>query len=129
MVVDSSALLAILLQEEDAERFAQAIEAVERPLVSSGNVIEAGIVMIVRQGPAGRADLIALLDQGGFGIEPVTAEQADIALEAYRRYGKGRGHAAGLNYGDCFAYALAKATGEPLLFKGDDFAHTDIEPA
>ena len=128
MVVDSSALLAILLQEEDAERFARAIEAVERPLVSSATVIEAGIVMIVRQGPAGRTDLVALLEQGGFGIEPVTVEQADIALEAYQRYGKGRGHAAGLNYGDCFAYALAKATGAPLLFKGDDFARTDIEP-
>ena len=129
MVVDSSALLAILLQEEDAERFAQAIEAVERPLISSGTVIEAGIVLIVRQGPAGRVDLIALLEEGGFGIEPVTVEQTGIALETYQRYGKGRGHAAGLNYGDCFAYALAKATGEPLLFKGDDFAHTDIEPA
>ncbi len=129
MVVDSSALLAILLQEEDARRFAQAVEAVERPLVSSATVVEAGIVMIARHGSAGRVDLYALLEQGGFEVEPVTVNQAEIALEAYRRYGKGRGHVAGLNYGDCFAYALAKATGKALLFKADDFAHTDIEPA
>ncbi len=129
MVVDSSAILAILFQEEGAEGFARRIEAVERPLVSTATVIETGIVMIARHGPAGRSDLEALLEEGGFGIEQVTVEQVDIALQAFQRYGKGQGHAPGLNFGDCFAYALAKATERPLLFKGDDLSRTDIRPA
>jgi ribonuclease VapC len=88
-------------------------------------MLEAGIVLISRYGLEAWGDLRDFLEQGGLQVEPVTAEQADLALEAYQRYGKGR-HRAGLNFGDCFAYALCKATGQPLLFKGQDFAQTDI---
>lgn len=128
MVVDSSALLAILLQEPDARAHAEAIEAVEQPIVSAASVIEAGIVLIGREGPGARDALDDLLIAGGFVVVPVDGEQARIALDAFAAYGKGR-HAAGLNYGDCFAYALAKATGRPLLYEGGDFAKTDLTAA
>ena len=88
-------------------------------------MLEAGIVLLSHYGPDARGDLQEFLAQGGLQVEPVTAEQADLALDAYQRYGKGR-HRAGLNFGDCFAYALCKATGQPLLFKGQDFSQTDI---
>ncbi len=129
MVIDSSAILAILLQEDDAPRFAEAIEAVERPLISAANVIESGMVVIARYGPEARSDLEALLEAGGIAVEPVTAEQSAIALDAFETFGKGRGRGASLNFGDCFAYALAKARGLPLLFKGEDFSRTDIPSA
>lgn len=129
MVVDTSAILAVLLQEDDALRFAEAIEAAERPLVSVASVVEAGIVLIARHGAEARADLDALLDAGGFRVEPVTGEQGTIALNAFDTFGKGRGHGAGLNFGDCFAYALAKSSGAPLLFKGGDFSKTDVSAA
>lgn len=129
MVVDTSALLAILLQEDDAHRFAEAIEAVERPLISAANVVESGIVLIARYGAEARTDLESLLEAGGMAVEPVTVEQSKIALDAYEAFGKGRGHGASLNFGDCFAYALAKASGMPLLFKGEDFSRTDIPTA
>ena len=87
--------------------------------------MEAGIVLISRHGLEARGDLRDFLEQGGLQVEPVTTEQAELALDAYQRYGKGR-HPAGLNFGDCFAYALCKATGQPLLFKGQDFSQTDI---
>lgn len=133
MVVDTSAILAILLQEEDAHLFAEAIETAERPLISAASVVEAGVVLVARHGPEARADLAALLEAGGLGVEPVTAEQSTLALDAFEAFGKGRGpgrdRGAALNYGDCFAYALAKASGQPLLFKGEDFSQTDIRSA
>ena len=125
MVVETSAVLAILLEEPEAAEFAQRIEDDPAPLISAASVLEAGIVLISRHGPDTRDDLQDFLAQGGLQVEPVTAEQAELALEAYQRYGKGR-HRAGLNFGDCFAYALCKATGQPLLFKGQDFSQTDI---
>jgi ribonuclease VapC len=88
-------------------------------------VVEAGLVIESRYGSVGGRELDLLIAKAGLSIEAVTAEQADVARGAWRRYGKGR-HSAGLNFGDCFSYALAKVTGEPLLFKGDDFTHTDI---
>ena len=129
MVVDTSSILAVLFQEADAKRHAEAIETVERPLVSAATVVEAGLVLIARHGPDAKTVLDDFLREGGFQIEPVTAEQANIALDAFAKFGKGRGHPAGLNFGDCFPYALAKSMGVPLLFKGNDFAHTDIVAA
>jgi ribonuclease VapC len=125
MVVETSAVLAILLEEPEAAEFAQLIEDDPMPLISAASVFEAGIVLLSRYGPDARGDLQEFLAQGGLQVEPVTAEQADLALEAYQRFGKGR-HPAGLNFGDCFAYALCKATGQPLLFKGQDFSLTDL---
>ena len=125
MVVETSAVLAILLDEPEAAEFAQLIEDDPAPLISAASVCEAGIVLISRHGLEARGDLRDFLEQGGLQVEPVTAEQAELALDAYQRYGKGR-HRAGLNFGDCFAYALCKATGQPLLFKGQDFSQTDI---
>jgi len=114
-----------LLDEPEAAEFAQLIEDDLAPLISAASVLEAGIVLISRHGLEARGDLQDFLEQGGLQVEPVTAEQAELALDAYQRYGKGR-HRAGLNFGDCFAYALCKATGQPLLFKGKDFSQTDI---
>jgi ribonuclease VapC len=125
MVVDTSAVLAILLQEPEAADYTQRIENDRNPLISAASVFEAGIVLISRYGPEARDDLRDFLAQAGLHIEPVTAEQADQALDAYQRFGKGRHH-AGLNFGDCFAYALCKVTEQPLLFKGNDFSQTDI---
>ena len=127
MVVDSSAVLAILFQEPDAERFSQALAAAPTR-ISAASVVETGIVLNAKRGPEAEDDFDELLDRMRFCIEPVTAEHARLARRAFRVFGKGN-HPAGLNFGDCFAYALAKATGEPLLFKGDDFARTDIPPA
>ena len=125
MVVETSAVLAILLDEPEAAEFAQLIEDDPAPVISAASVVEAGIVLISRHGLDARDDLRDFLEQGGLQVEPVTAEQAELALDAYQRYGKGR-HRAGLNFGDCFAYALCQATGQPLLFKGQDFSQTDI---
>jgi ribonuclease VapC len=112
MVVETSVVLAILLEEPEAAEFAQLIEDDPAPLISAASVVEAEIVLISRHGPDARDDLQDFLAQGGLQVEPVTAEQADLALDAYQRYGKGR-HRAGLNFGDCFAYALCQATGQP----------------
>ena len=125
MVVETSAVLAILLDEPEAAEFAQLIEEDPAPVISAASVLEAGIVLLSRHGPDARDDLQDFLAQGGLHVEPVTAEQATLALEAYQRYGKGR-HRAGLNFGDCFTDALCKAMGQPLLCKGQDFAQTDI---
>ena len=126
MVVDTSAILAILLQEDDAERYAGALEATDRPLIAAASVVETGMVVMARLGADARADLEDLIRQGGFRVEALTMEHALVALDAFERFGKGSGHPAGLNFGDCLVYALAKLTGQPLLFKGDDFASTDI---
>lgn len=125
MVIDTSALVAILSLEPEAARLAQAIEADPTRLISAATLLEAGIVMEARLGAAGGKELDLLVAKAGVVIEPLTADQASIAREAWRRFGKGR-HAAALNFGDCCSYALARATGEPLLFKGTDFANTDI---
>lgn len=125
MVIDTSALIALLGMEAEAVRLATALESDANRLISAASVVEIGLVVESRYGAAGGRELDLLIAKAALSIEPVTAEQAEIAREAWRRYGKGR-HSAGLNFGDCSSYALAKATGEPLLFKGDDFAQTDI---
>jgi ribonuclease VapC len=129
MIVDTSALAAILLSERDAVAFAQAIEAADRLLISAATYLEAGIVLDRKRNPALSRRLDDFLVEAGITVEPVTERQARIAREAYRDFGKGSGHPAQLNFGDCFAYALAKDVAEPLLFKGSDFAHTDVRPA
>ncbi|MEY4377034.1 MAG: hypothetical protein RJB26_1584 [Pseudomonadota bacterium] len=125
MVIDTSALVAILTMEPEAARLAQSLEADATRLISAATLLETGIVIEARFGAAGATELDLLVAKAGLVVEAVTAEQVGIARIAWRRFGKGR-HAAGLNYGDCFSYALARATGEPLLFKGADFANTDI---
>ena len=125
MVIDTSALVAVLLDEPDAARIAEAIELASIRLLSSANFLETAIVIESRKGEAGGRELDLLLYRTTIEVAPVDQDQAEVARQAWRRYGKGR-HPAGLNFGDVFAYALAKATGEPLLFKGQDFAQTDI---
>jgi ribonuclease VapC len=125
MVIDTSALIALLNAEAESARLAAAIETDASRLISAATVVEAGLVIESRYGPVGGRELDLLMAKAGLSVQAVTAEQAEMAREAWRRFGKGR-HAAGLNFGDCFSYALAKATGEPLLFKGDDFTRTDI---
>lgn len=129
MIVDTSALIAILRDEPDATVFAQSIYSEPRARISAASFFEAAIVFDRARSPVPSRRLDDLLRATGALIEPVTEAQARIAREAYRDYGRGSGHPARLNFGDCFAYALARATGEPLLFKGNDFIHTDIEPA
>lgn len=125
MIVDTSALLAILFAEPDAERFAEALVEAEEPKISAANYLEAGIVVDSRGGPGRGRQLDALMRRLAISIEPVTEEQAQIARQAHVDFGKGN-HPAGLNFGDCLAYALARTTGETLLFKGDDFSRTDL---
>lgn len=128
MVIDSSALVAILLQEAGWEAVFDRLDAAPRPIMSAANALEAAIVMETRKGAIGGHDLDVFLNEAGIDILPVTREHMDFAREAWRRYGKGR-HPARLNICDCLAYALAKATGEPLLFVGNDFAQTDVAAA
>lgn len=129
MIVDTSALVAILAAEPDHERLVLALETAGWRSMSAGSWIELGAVLTRRFGGAMIDDLDNLMSELRVAIEPVTVEQAHIGRAAYQRYGRGSGHAADLNFGDCFSYALAKATGRPLLFKGDDFARTDIAAA
>ncbi|MBX9813496.1 MAG: ribonuclease [Proteobacteria bacterium SG_bin5] len=128
MIIDSSALIAVIAVEPEAQSFVEAMLAAPVARLSAGSWIELAAV-ITRRRAHGYALLTELVDRVGITIEPVTAEQAQIGHDAYRRYGIGTGHPARLNFGDCFAYALAKALGEPLLFKGGDFARTDVTPA
>jgi ribonuclease VapC len=125
MVIDTSALVAMLSDESDAERFEAAVEADPVLLMSTASQLETALVIESRFGEPGGRELDLWLHRAAVDLVAVHAEQAHAARVAYRRYGKGR-HPAGLNYGDCFAYALAKISGEPLLFKGDDFPRTDI---
>jgi ribonuclease VapC len=125
MIIDTSALLAILYQEEDAIYFAEAIAAAPLGQMSAANFLEVAINIDVHGDAEASRQLDAFIRRAGIEIRSVTLEQAQIARQAYLDFGKGR-HPAGLNFGDCFAYALARETGEPLLFKGDDFAKTDI---
>ncbi len=129
MVIDTSAVVAILFDEEDRDRYAEAIEAATTRLVSAVTRVELTFVIEGRKHQAGRERLERFFAMTGTEIVAVTPQQATIAIDAFRRYGKGRRHPAGLNIGDCFSYALASATDYPLLFKGDDFAHTDIRSA
>jgi ribonuclease VapC len=126
IVVDTSALLAILEQEDDAAKFAKAIAEADPPLISAASVVEAGIVMLNRHGSKALARLNWLIQEAGIQVEAVTPQHARHAIEEYALYGKGQKSKAKLNYGDCFFYALAKVTGLPLLFKGRDFSETDI---
>ena len=128
MIVDTSAVLAVLFDEADARRYAEAMAGAETCRLSAASWLEAGITVDSQAGAAAGRQLDAFVKRAGLVIEPVTLEQAELARQAYFDFGKGR-HPAGLNFGDVFAYALAKSTGEPLLFKGEDFARTDIEAA
>ena len=125
MIVDTSALVAILYGEPEARGFVERIRAADVCRISVANHVELSMVVESQLGPNGTRQADAFLRRAGVVVEPVTLEQGDLARQAFLDFGKGR-HRAGLNFGDCFAYALAKATGEPLLFKGDDFALTDI---
>ena len=125
MVIDSSALVAILLGEPGADELAVKLAAAQQPVISAANWLEAMMVVSARLGPAGALALGELLEAAGVLTAPVDAELAQTALNAWQRFGNGQ-HAAGLNFGDCFAYALAAHRGEALLFKGRDFSHTDV---
>jgi ribonuclease VapC len=128
IVVDTSAILAVLEKEGDAPLYAAAIAEADPPLISAATLVEVGIVMLNRRGPKAAQMVDAFLHEAGFKVESVTERHAQLAIAAYAAYGKGQ-NSAGLNYGDCFSYALAKASGLPLLFKGRDFSRTDIEAA
>lgn len=128
MIIDSSAIVAILGGETEAQYFADAISEAPIRLISAVNYVEVAVVIDSRRDPVFSRRVDDLLRDSHIDIEPVTVSQARAAREAYRDFGKGR-HRAGLNFGDCFAYALAKDKGEPLLFKGDDFRLTDVEAA
>ena len=125
MVIDTSAFVAVLLGEPERDRFIGLLADTEDPLISAATLVETSIVMLAKTGPDGVSDLDELLAAAAVRCIAVDAAQADLAREALARFGKGRAP-VGLNYGDCFAYALARATERPLLFKGDDFTHTDI---
>ncbi len=125
MVLDTSALIAMLSDEPEAERFETAVAADSIRLMSMASYVETAIEIETRFGELGGRELDLWLHRAAVDLVVVDADQADAARVAYRTYGKGR-HRAGLNYGDCFSYALAKVSGQPVLFKGDDFAHTDI---
>ena len=125
MIIDTSALVAILDQEPEAERIARILAATPERMLSAANLVEVGIVDEARRGDDGARDVDLLLAKLRVEIVPFTARQAEIARKAFRRYGRGR-HDAKLNFGDCFAYALAKDAAAPLLFKGADFGQTDV---
>ena len=126
MIVDSSAIVAMVKVEPEARAFAEAVLSAPQAAMSAGNYLETGIVVDRERDPVLSADLDALLDRLGIEIAPVTTTQARIARQAYRDFGKHSGHPANLNYGDCFAYALAMERAEPLLYKGDDFMHAGL---
>jgi ribonuclease VapC len=126
MVIDSSALLAILQNEPERRAFNESIEAAEQVLLSTATFVEISMIVESRLGADGVRDLELFIAKARIKLIPVDEEQAHLAVHAFRRYGEGR-HAAALNFGDCFAYALARALADSLLFKGNDFAQTDIE--
>ena len=128
MIVDTSAVIAVLRNESDASALGEAISRSSIRRLSAVSYVEAGVVTDSNRDPVLSRRLDDLIREVGMRIEPVTGQQAQIARQAYRDFGKGR-HKAGLNFGDCFAYALAKDLDEPLLFKGEDFRHTDVEAA
>ena len=125
MVVDTSALIAILFGEPETESFVQALTDDPKKMISAFNALESAIVIEAKKGEAGGRELDLLLHRARIEIVALNVDQVEIALTTWRKYGKGK-HPAGLNIGDCCAYALAKYSGEPLLFKGKDFSQTDI---
>jgi ribonuclease VapC len=129
MVIDTSALVAIMQQESDADGLLRRMAAAGMRRVSAAALLETAIVLEARSGEKAGDDLDLFLARAKVEIEPVTEEQVQVARKAWRRYGKGSGHAARLNFGDCFSYALAKSLGEELLYKGADFNHTDVAHA
>jgi len=129
VIIDASALLAILLDEPEAAAYADAIERASSRRVSAVNFVEAAAVVDRKRDPVASRGFDDMVREARITVDPVTEEQARIAREAYRDFGRGSGHPARLNLGHCFAYALAKATGEPLLFKGRDFSQTDVTRA
>lgn len=129
MIVDTSALMTIIKGEPDARIFAEAMRDAAVLYLSAATYFEASIVTLGMRNPIASARLDDIMSHPRFIIEPVTLEQARIARQAYRDYGKGSGHPAKLNFGDCFSYALARDKREPILFKGDDFIHTDLRSA
>ena len=128
MILDTSALLAVLFREPEAPHYARLIHDADRCLISAGSYLELSIVIERQAEPEADRQCEMFFRRAGIVIEPFTVEQAHIARQAFHDFGKGR-HPAGLNFGDCFAYALARITGEPLLFKGEDFKKTDIVAA
>ena len=129
MILDSSVLIAILKEEPDAVQFATILEQAKVLRISAANYLESSIVTDGFRIPKLSARLDEILERANVIVEPVTGEQARIARQAYRDYGKGSGHPANLNFGDCFAYALARVKREPMLYTGDDFVHTDLRSA
>ena len=129
MIVDSSAVVAILREEPEAEALVRAIASADVIRMSAGTLLEAALVVDSRGNPIASRRLDEFLRESLTVIEPVTEAQVHIARDAYRDFGKGSGHPASLNFGDLFAYALARVTGEPLLYKGDDFSQTDVPAA
>lgn len=129
MIVDASAIVAILIQESDWMQLAQTLSSSPVNRLSAATYFETAMVLDKRRNPLLSAALDDFIADAGILIEPVTAEQAFIARQAYRDYGKGSGNPANLNFGDCFSYALARAKREPILFRGDDFNHTDLRSA
>jgi len=125
MVVDTSALLAVLQDEPERRSFNEAIEAADSAALSVASFVEASIVIETRYGADGLRALDRFIERAGIVVAAVDLEQGKVARDAFSRFGKGR-HAAALNFGDCFSYALARVLGEPLLFKGEDFARTDV---
>jgi ribonuclease VapC len=126
MVIDPSAVLAVLQNEPERRSFNEAIEAAEECLMSTASFVESSMIIESRYGADGVRDLDLFIAKAQITLVPVDIEQAHLARQAFRQYGKGR-HRAGLNFGDCFSYALARARAEPLLFKGDDFVQCDVE--
>ena len=126
MIIDTSAIIAILFGEDDAEIYAEAITRADSCRISAATFVETAVVVEAQTRNNGGRQFDAFIRRAGIAIEPVTEEQAHIARQAFIDFGKGR-HPAGLNYGDCFSYALAKAAREPLLFKGNDFSQTDVD--
>ena len=129
MIVDTSAIIAILRGEDDAEVYARALAAGDVRRLSAASYLECGIVLDRQRDPIVSRGLDNLLEEAEFVIEPVTERQARLARVAYADFGKGSGHPAGLNFGDCLSYALAQDLREPLLWKGDDFGHTGVRSA
>jgi len=126
MIIDASAIIAILRDEPDADSYARAIADAPSRYLSAVNFVESAVVIDASRDPIASRRFDEFIIEAGISIEPVTDRQAQIAREAYRDFGRRSGHPAKLNFGDCFAYALAKTLREPLLFKGTDFAHTDV---
>jgi ribonuclease VapC len=129
MIVDASAVIAVLRNEPEAETYARVLADAASRRISAVNFVESAVVIDASRDPIASRRFDDFIVAAELSIEPVTERQAQLAREAYRDFGKGSGHSANLNFGDCFAYALAKTSGEPLLFKGSDFSHTDITSA